>query len=524
MKKLLILFLLIFVVFLAGCTGYNGPGASCSSNADCSIGLVCSDGSCAPNTGQTGGVSPGLNNSSVSDNSNVINNSSNNFVPVVVDLNLTVTVPYWTNGSVFVGVGDNATYLKLNKVDNVLYSGVVKLNKSSVFYFSRGSLETKSIDSYHYYGNKAVYEVTDWVDSVKEVSSPGFQKGVTFGGMLWNPDSFDSVDYNLNKLSDFGIKWVLIIPDWFVDNNEGEVIYPFYESNGSFPNPTNWITPTLTDEQVRHLIREAKKRGFKVVLKPHVDPMDYGMNPLASRGSLNPPSWDNWFDSYDSFITHYAKIAEEEKVELFVVGTELDSAVRASDSQWRRIIKDVRSDYKGPITYSAACLEPEENKDWRQQCYAPKQVKFWDALDYIGFEPYFGLTNKNNPSVEELKQAFNEKFSVFAEPLAEKYNKKILLTEVAFHSYDGFNKKGLMGSDNGVMDLQEQAELYEALFQSIEENNYIKGTYLWAWYLIPKGTSLKDWVSWTVKGDTGEVFNGKPAGQVIKKWYLKINN
>jgi hypothetical protein len=375
----------------------------------------------------------------------------------IIDVNLTVTVPYWTEGGVYLGVGDNPKYLKLEKINEVTYKGKATLEKGTTYFYSLGTEETGSIDVFTLKNNLQLDGVVDWKNSNKKIVKKDFQRGVTFGGMLWRPEDFSKAEYNLKKkLNDFGIEWVLIIPDWFVDDQKSNTIHPFFADQGMFPNPTNWITPTLTDDQIRFLIKESKKFGYKVVLKPHVDPLDFGVTPGASRGSLRPLSWDEWFKSYEEFITHYAKIAEEEQVDLFVVGTELDTssmsslsdccgAPRDAEKRWRATIKKVRQIYSGPITYSVSCSIDDYAADWKTQCHGPRDIAFWDALDYIGFEPYFGLTNKKDPSIDELKNAFTERLTQWAKPLSEKYNKKILFTEVGFGSYDGVNIKSLSG-------------------------------------------------------------------------------
>lgn len=43
----LALLAIVLAVAFAGYAGYNGPGAACQANADCSIGLACSRGSCS---------------------------------------------------------------------------------------------------------------------------------------------------------------------------------------------------------------------------------------------------------------------------------------------------------------------------------------------------------------------------------------------------------------------------------------------------------------------------------------------
>ena len=79
----------------------------------------------------------------------------------------------------------------------------------------------------------------------------------------------------------------------------------------------------------------------------------------------------------------------------FCVGLEFSYAQKF-DERWRKIIAAVRKVYHGKITYGG-------NWDSFQE------VKFWDALDYIGVLAYFPLTKSVNPSEAEIATAWNKK-------------------------------------------------------------------------------------------------------------------
>lgn len=369
------------------------------------------------------------------------------------------------------------------------------------------------IDSNKNVVNPTIKDTPDSVynQSLEIINKPGFQKGVTFGAMSWKEEDKKLIDDNIKTLKEFNVKWAILIPDWFVfPGLDGTEIKPYYDAQ-TFPNPSGWITPTLTDDELTTIIKKLNKEGINVILKPHIDPIDFGVNPESNREALKPADWDLFFENYKKFILHYAQLAENNNVPIFVIGTELNSLIRDmpnSEKKWRDLIKEVRAIYSGKLTYSVSCFD---------KCLSPSEIKFWDALDYIGFEPYFGLTNKNNPSVEEMKQAFDKKFNLYAKPLYEKYGKKILLTEANIYSKDGANQNPLGTSKNQV-DYQEQADYYEAMFESVSGKDWIEGIYWWGWYL---GTTYP---GWDKKDDLSDSFVRKPAGQVMKFWYYKIKD
>src|SRR5439155_16871068 len=109
-----------------------------------------------------------------------------------------------------------------------------------------------------------------------------------------------------------------------------------------------WVTPS--DPSLRRAAEEAHRLGMRVFLFPIVYVED--LREGEWRGTLSPADWDLWFQVYEEMILHYAQLAAEEKIEYFSVGSELCSTERFRD-RWRRVIRKVRSVYRGRITYSA---------------------------------------------------------------------------------------------------------------------------------------------------------------------------
>ena len=451
-----------------------------------------------------------------------------------LSLDIIVSVPYWTEGEVYLGTVDNPAFAKLDRINDTTYrKNSVELEDGIAYYYSLGTADTKEIFQERSFTETPLIRdaVVNWQNQNRVIAKPGFQKGVTFGGMLWREDQLELIDQSIQELAKYGVDHIIVIPDWFVfPDIHGTEIKPFFRSDGEFPNPTNWITPTLSDVEVKGIITEAKKNGIKVVLKPHVDPIDFGMKGGSSRGALSPNNWDSWFESYHEFIIHYAKLAEETGVEMLVIGTELDTATIPGNpegptdvtNRWRGIISDVRQHYSGLLTYSVSC---------HGDCGGPDGIEFWDSLDYIGVEPYFGLTDKNDPTIEEMKLSFDSKFEEYFKPLYERYGKPIILTETNCYSFDGVNRDPIAGNIQQIssqassvndlpLDHQEQADYYEALFQSLENKDWIQGVYWWAWYL---DSSLESSDGWQLT-DRFDPFVRKIAGQVLKKWYLNIEN
>lgn len=352
-----------------------------------------------------------------------------------------------------------------------------------------------------------------------------FMKGITFGAMYWPEKNLSLVDYNLKKLKSIGVNSVILVIDWYVDDYSDPTIEPWYRDKPDFPD-TDWYFPTLYDNEVIEIITKAHNMGFNVLLKPHVDPLDWAFGGIGRWGlQIDTGNWDTLFDSYLNYISHYAKIAEFLNVKILIIGCELDSMTHTSvsglsnpDERWRHIINEIRKIYNGKLTYSCA-FTGSATRTWS----APNKITFWDALDYIGFEIYRGLTKDNpNPSLDELKNGVKDIFNNYIKPLSIQYDKDVLIPEINYYSFDGVNTNPLsepnfspFNYDNSKVDIHEQADCYYAVLSVIDEINmeedYLKGIFWWAGYLIDPNLNY----DWTLKYK-GDYFWFKPAEDVLK--------
>ncbi len=359
----------------------------------------------------------------------------------------------------------------------------------------------------------------EWLLSPRARAPEEFMRGITFGAMYWPERNLELVEYNLDRLLTFGVNSIALVVDWYVDDYRDPTIEPWYRDRPGFPD-TTWYFPTLYDDEVRYIVREAHARGMRVLLKPHVETLNWAFgNP--GRGELRPRGgdWDTLFASYTEFITHYARLAEELGVEVLSVGCELETMTHPfagltdPDSRWRRIIARVREVYSGKLTYSCSFHGPPD-ATWS----SPNHITFWDALDYIGFEIYRGLTYKRDPTLAELKAAVRDIFDRFVEPLSEEFGKPVLVPEINYYSYDGVNTTPINPPRGRRVDHGEQALCYEAVLSTVEEilaeKDYLAGLFWWAGYLVDPAEDY----SW-VKRDRYDFFWFKPAQEVLKRYW-----
>jgi len=315
---------------------------------------------------------------------------------------------------------------------------------------------------------------------------PAFQKGMTYA--TWTQDALGSAfsDASLERLAATGTEWVAFVPTWYQRQYNSTEIAP--------------TSKTPTDESLLHAIGQAHRLRLKVMLKPHLDLSEgAGVN---WRGDIefpnDPNGWRAWFESYTRFILHYAALAQENRVELFCVGTELTSASVWHEQEWRDLIRRVRAAFRGPVTYAA---------NWNEEYTL---IKFWDALDYAGLDPYFPLSDQDRPTLEELKAGWQPHLAEIA-IWQQRIKKPVLFTEVGYKSVTGA-ARAPWEDGTGPVDLELQRDCYQALLETFWPQPWFAGIYWWYW-----GTHEKMGGS-SHRGFTPQ---SKPAQAVVSDWYRK---
>ena len=309
-----------------------------------------------------------------------------------------------------------------------------------------------------------------------------FQKGVSFATYHETLLAQTISDELMEHLSQIGVKHISLITAWYQDNLESSKIYPEPREAGRTP----------CDEAMAHAINKAHSLGMKVMLKPHLD-----VQTDEFRGYIYPEDAKAWFKNYKKFILHYAKLAAKYNVELFCIGTELGEMTlptKENNQFWNELIREIRGLYKGPLVYAANHDEYE-------------QVSFWKNLDFIGIDAYFSLTNKNEPTEEELILAWEKRASKIEEwREKKKLVKPVIFTEIGYTSSDGCNKEPWKITSE-IKDELEQAQSLKAALLVMTKKDWFEGLYWWGYFPQTEATDL----GYSLKGKKGE--------KILCDWY-----
>ena len=312
-----------------------------------------------------------------------------------------------------------------------------------------------------------------------------FQQGVTYtsyyAGRLLGKGS----DTTLSEIiQPMGVNWISLTFDCTQSSNTSTTI--------KCEQPT-----TLSDGELIHVINYAHDLGMRVMLTPNVR-METGELLFVYFGQ-NEKAWSTYFENYTKHLTHYASLAEKHGVDSFCIGKESITTI-TREQEWREVIAEVRQVYSGPITYSAFYNKVDE-------------IQWWDALDYIGVSAYYPMTQKKDPSVEELVASW-EDISQELEALSKKWDRPILFTEIGYRSFDGAASEPSIALKPDYLteniDLEEQANAYQAVFEALSGKNWWRGVYWWVWLANPLQGGLSD---------NGYTPNLKPAENVLRANY-----
>lgn len=303
--------------------------------------------------------------------------------------------------------------------------------------------------------------------------------------MTWEKERYASAhsDRSLKILVETGAEWVAIVTTHYQEE---------YNSRKIFPTER-----TPSDKSLIHAINKAHSIGLKVMLKPHLDLLDKSDGLCAlDIGFQSKEDWRKWFGEYLKFILHYAKIAQETKVELFCIGTELGFASQQAEFWQSLIVPNIRKVYAGKLIYAA---------NWDEY----KNIRFWDDLDLVGIDAYFPLTEKRNAGYPEIEEAWR-KWADEIEIWQRAINKPVIFTEIGYRSCEFSAARPWDSFSSGKVDLEIQANSYAAALNILFNRSWCKGMYWWYWRPSPYAGGLNN------RDFTPQ---NKPAQETLISWY-----
>ena len=326
-------------------------------------------------------------------------------------------------------------------------------------------------------------------------------------------------------------------------------------------------TNTFSDDAIRQFIREFQEHHIDVYLtlafvSPDVtttgrpalrwqlgDPGD-PVTGVPYFGNILPENWPwrpdhpdharfvaEFWKTYTDQAVHFARIAEEEGVRMFSLGTETENLfrTRSGGNYWpnhfkqelQSMVRSVREVYSGLLTYDMhySALTGADH-------FGTGSDHLWQDLnlDIVGVSAYFEMaetTPASVISVEVFEQRYEEVFQQYLVPLANRNPGKpiVFLEYGAEDTVSGpvspgasdFNPFVFQDEDgNGIDDGREmQANMFQALINTMERYPGVVNGILWT----------ENWVAsdqkWAEHWGNRRGFSvrGKPSEAVVRAAY-----
>jgi hypothetical protein len=380
-------------------------------------------------------------------------------------------------------------------------------------------------------------------------SKPGFIKGHTvmdFGGYI--VDSFRNVDNTkityvrpiketYRAMRDDGGDWFGYDYYWFYSNYTAPVIE---DEAVYYPQ---W---SMTDNDFKLMADQAKAADLDVFLMTELEWValpekraefgnDYAAlmewqgkywsegqkytQDMGNRFSQNPNDpeakayWDSWFAQFEEFMMYSAEQSEKNGIGVLTLGKQVDGAmIPQNEARWRALIAKVRGVYHGKLTQ---VIWNDENG------YQLSSIPWANDLDFITIFYYNTVSDKERPSVEELKAKMDEFNRNQFEPLYERYGKPIVFV-TPFQSrtfsaqQDWFEP--MAKAPNVGLDYTAQADLYEAFFESVIDEPWCAGVMTWGYWIEGNYDNPE------YDNEKSSTVREKMASLVVRKWLAQVGD
>lgn len=290
--------------------------------------------------------------------------------------------------------------------------------------------------------------------NMKKNRQPSLISGITIScqgyGRVWGTDAFAQ---ELDLLAKLGANGVSTHPYGRIHGN-GRVSFRW--RNAEAPR------------YVTRPVKEAKTRGLTMMMKPH---LAYWGSPFSWRGAIkfeDPKARARFFETYKTWILALAE--ETDDADIFVVGTEL-KGLTDFEAEWRALIADVRKVTRAKLTFAA-------NWDHYQN------IAFWDALDFIGIQAYFPLTDQPDPDESALRGAWQEVMGQVS-AFSERHQRKVIFTELGYNRSSKAAKEpwDYHQEPHGQATVIQKRCLKVALEVAKESSDVVAGVFLWKWFV-----------------------------------------
>ncbi len=224
-----------------------------------------------------------------------------------------------------------------------------------------------------------------------------------------------------------------------------------------------------TQARLNAFFAQAQELGYQTSLRVYVDLLDGSW-----RALWDPKDKKKTFKNLQAVLERYGRYAAKKQIDLFIIGAEYEKLTQPTyESQWTNIIKAVRQNYSGAITYGAN----GNYSSYKKPEYA--WVPFWSQLDFVGIDHYAPFTGKPASLINLTKH--HKKFIKKYREATKQAAKPLFFSEVGFPTAAKGHQKPYewKWTKTDPLDLSQQGTNILAFLTASSENQSVEGVAIW---------------------------------------------
>lgn len=322
---------------------------------------------------------------------------------------------------------------------------------------------------------------------------------------------------NQIKVTSFlDVNWLLLSPTWTFTSENPPILEPLPSQDMLWTELVSSVTAAHHDD-----------------LKVGLFPTPHFNTPVSQWWQAAPrdfPWWVSFFERYTNFILHHATAASQTNANALILGGDsLDPALpggvlsdgspsnlpQDSETRWRELIAKIRERFAGTVGWALSYPDGIKNPP-----------PFLDAVDKIYILWSAPLATEPNASLDQMHTQAATILDQEILPFQQQTGKPVIIA-ITYPSIDRGSTGCIAVLGGGCLDydilalpnpdipeltlnLQDQADAYNAVLSAINERSWISGYVSMGFYpptpLQDKSTSI----------------NGKPASGVLWYWTQKF--
>ncbi len=290
----------------------------------------------------------------------------------------------------------------------------------------------------------------------------------------------------------------------------------------------------MNETEYAALVADAHARGLQFMLWLGVidgnDPSYWDL--VYSGAVLSESFWDDWFRGYETYAVQYAAMAEKLGIEYVNLGHDMGYAIgggrftggdEESLARWTDLVNAVRAVYHGKVTYFGGV---DVIHDYYEDDGYP--AGFVGLLDAVGINIQ-SVSPDFNPDLDTLKTALGgvlDRYTGWTCPVFIMVRTPSVDGGTSFEDFMEPLLEVNHAADGHTMNVWQQADLYEALYEVVSErpagDGQVGGIFSWGYnylddYLTVKGQGPYGTDAPMAMDKSGNI-RGKPAEAVMRFW------